>query len=238
MLVVNKMFINMVKQITREMMMIMLVIAPVLAGTFFRIGISILEKYVLSRYGLESILVSYYEMFSWLLAMLIGMLFAFVGGLVILGEIDDNITKYIMITPAGMKGYLWSRIMIPAILSGIAALVCIPIFSLVSLGFYTLVVMVIATMLNGIVTALLVVSISSNKVEGMAIGKISGFFCMAFFIPLLVRGMIKYVFILFPMFWIGEWNIFGGVEKLIIAFFEFALWIYFLFVRFRKKMIL
>lgn len=124
MLVVNKMFINMVKQITREMMMIMLVIAPVLAGTFFRIGIPILEKYVLSRYGLESVLVSYYEMFSWLLAMLIGMLFAFVGGLVILGEIDDNITKYIMITPAGMKGYLWSRIMIPAILSGIAALVC------------------------------------------------------------------------------------------------------------------
>lgn len=235
--VVKEMFINMVKQIAREMMMLMLVIAPVLAGIFFRIGIPILEKHVLALYGLEEVLIPYYEIFSWLLAMLIGMLFAFVGGLVILGEIDDNITKYIMITPAGMKGYLCSRIIIPALISGMVTLVCIPIFSLMPLGIYKLLVMVIATMLNGIVVALLVVSISSNKVEGMAIGKISGFFGMAFFIPLLVKGMIKYVFILFPMFWIGEWNIYGGIEKLIIAFLELAVWIYFLFDRFRKKMI-
>lgn len=56
------------------------------------------------HYGLGSVPVLYYEMFSWLLAMVTGMLFAFVGGLVVLGEIDDNVAKYILVTPAGMRG--------------------------------------------------------------------------------------------------------------------------------------
>ena len=47
---VNKMFLYMVKQITQEMMMIMLAIAPVLMGLFFRIGIPFLEEHILSHY--------------------------------------------------------------------------------------------------------------------------------------------------------------------------------------------
>ena len=233
---VNKMFIYMVKQITQEMMMIMLAIAPVLAGIFFRVGIPLLERKVLIYYGLERVVFPFYEIFSWLLAMLTGMLFAFVGGLVVLGEIDDNVAKYIMVTPAGMRGYLSSRIIIPALISGVVTLVCIPAFSLVPIGSAKLIVMVISTMLSGIVTAMLVVAISSNKVEGMAVGKLSGLFGMTFFVPLAVAGKIKYVFCLFPMFWIGEWSLSGGWGKLLISLIEFIIWIDILFWRFQKKM--
>lgn len=233
---VNKMFLYMVKQITQEMMMIMLAIAPVLTGLFFRIGIPFLEEHILRHYGLEQIIIPYYEIFSWLLSMLTGMLFAFVGGLVVLGEIDDNVAKYIMITPAGIRGYLCSRIIIPAIISAVVALICVPIFSLVDIGFVKLIIMVLTTMLSGIITTLLVVAMSSNKVEGMAIGKISGLFGVMYFVPLLVTGTIRYVFCLFPMFWIGEWNVYGGGEKLIIAFFEFVIWICIMLWRFYTKM--
>lgn len=233
---VNRMFIYMVKQITQEMMMLMLAIAPVLVGVFFRIGIPLLENTVLNHYGLERILVPYYEIFSWLLAMLTGMLFAFVGGLVVLGEIDDNVAKYIMITPAGMGGYLSSRIIMPALISGALTLVLVPFFSLSYIGMVRLIVMVMSTMLSGIVTALLVVAISSNKVEGMAVGKLSGLFGMVLFVPYVVTGTIKYVFFLFPMFWIGEWSLSGGWGKLIVAIIEFIVWIYILFLQFQKKM--
>ena len=50
---VNRMFIYMVKQITQEMMMLMLAIAPVLVGVFFRLGIPFLENTVLKNYGFE-----------------------------------------------------------------------------------------------------------------------------------------------------------------------------------------
>ena len=218
------------------MMMIMLAIAPVLTGLFFRIGIPFLEEHILRHYGLEQIIIPYYEIFSWLLSMLTGMLFAFVGGLVVLGEIDDNVAKYIMITPAGIRGYLCSRIIIPAIISAVVALICVPIFSLVDIGFVKLIIMVLTTMLSGIITTLLVVAMSSNKVEGMAIGKISGLFGVMYFVPLLVTGTIRYVFCLFPMFWIGEWSVYGGGEKLIIAFFEFVIWICIMLWRFYTKM--
>lgn len=234
---VNKMFLYMVKQITQEMMMIMLAIAPVLTGLFFRIGIPFLEEHILRHYGLEQIIIPYYEIFSWLLSMLTGMLFAFVGGLVVLGEIDDNVAKYIMITPAGIRGYLCSRIIIPAIIFAVVALICVPIFSLVDIGFVKLIIMVLTTMLSGIITTLLVVAMSSNKVEGMAIGKISGLFGVMYFVPLLVTGTIRYVFCLFPMFWIGEWSVYGGGEKLIIAFCEFPIWICIMLWQFYKKMV-
>ena len=233
---VNKMFIYMVKQITQEMMMLMLCIAPVLVGVFFRIGIPFLENTVLKHYGFERMMIPYYEIFSWLLAMLTGMLFAFAGGLVVLGEIDDNVAKYIMITPVGMRGYLSSRIIIPALISGVFTFVLVPFFSLVHSGIARLIVMVISTMLSGIVTTLLVVAISSNKVEGMAVGKLSGLFGMVLFVPYVVTGTIKYVCCVFPMFWIGEWSLSGGWVKLIAAFIEFGFWIYILFLKFQNKM--
>ena len=232
---VGKMFIYMVKQITQEMMMVMLAIAPILMGILFKLGIPFLENNILAHYGIENVIVPYYEIFSWLLAMLTGMLFAFAGGLVVLGEIDENVAKYIIVTPVGMRGYLGSRIIIPALISGVTALICVPVFSFVHISLVKLIVMVMSTMLSGIVTALLVVAISSNKVEGMAIGKISGLFGATFFVPVAVSGSIKYVFSIFPMFWIGEWSKSGGVVNLVIAFAEFMVWIYIMFRRFQRK---
>lgn len=230
-----RMFGFMVKEILQEMMLILLIVAPILAGCFFRFGIPFLEKSVLSRYGFDTILVPYYELFGWLFAMLTGMLFAFVGGLVVLSEIDDHVTRYIMVTPAGIWGYLGSRIMIPALLSGVMALVCVPLFSLCELSALRVIVMVFSTVLSGIVTALLVVAISSNKVEGMAVGKLSGLFGMTFFIPLFVRGTVRYVFGIFPMFWIGRWYQSPHVLYLIVAAAEFLIWIICLWRRFLHK---
>lgn len=65
----------------------------------------------------------------------------------------------------------------------------------------------------------------------MAVGKLSGLF-----VPYAITGMIKYVFCLFPMFWIGEWCLSGGWGKLMVALIEFVAWIYILFLQFQKKM--
>lgn len=230
------MFKIMVKQISRDFMMVMLIVAPFLCGAFFKFGIPLLEKTVLLKIGYGQILVPYYELFSWLMAMICGMLFAFAGGLVILGELDDSIAKYVCVTPAGISGYLSSRILIPGVLSGIGALVVVPVFSLCSVGLIILIVMMISTVLSGIITALLVVAISSNKVEGMAVGKLSGLFGVFYFVPMLIKGNIKYAFSIFPMFHIGEWSLNGGVDKLIIAGILFAVWIFVLYRLFVKKL--
>lgn len=231
-----RMFNQMVRQIAGEAMLLLLVIAPVLAGMLFKLGIPLFEAKLLAGFGFDEVLVPYYEYFSWLLALLSGMLFAFVGALVVLGEIDDGVSKYICVTPVGAGGYLFARIFIPAILSGVFASILIPFFSLVRVDMKSLLIMIVSTGLSGIVTSLLVVAISSNKVEGMAVGKLSGGFGMIMFVPLIIKGPIQYVFSIFPMFWIGKYiqdKMRIGVPLSLLLFIG---WIYCLMNKFRKKM--
>lgn len=225
----------MVKQIAGEAMLLLLVIAPVLAGLFFKFGIPLLEDMVLSRFGLGAILVPFYPYFNWLLSLLCGMLFAFVGALVVLGEIDNGVSRYLCVTPVGANGYLAARIFIPALVSGVVDSVLIPIFSLVSVGLAALVVMVVSSMFSGIITSLLVIALSSNKVEGMAIGKLAGGFGMILFVPLVVKGPVAYVFSLFPMFWVGKYVQDESIMELLLSLVLFVAWIYFLVRRFRRK---
>lgn len=226
---------QMIKQIASETMLILLVIAPILAGLAFKLGIPLLETKLLSRLGYGEVFVPYYGYFNWLVALLTGMLFAFVGALVILGEIDDGVAKYICVTSAGANGYLVARIFLPAIGSGSFAGIVIPVFSLIRIDLATLAFMIVSTVLSGIVTSLLVVAISSNKVEGMAIGKLSGGFGMILFVPLIIKGPVQYVFSLFPMFWIGKYIQDKRWIALPLALILFIGWICILMRRFRKR---
>lgn len=223
-----RMFRQMIEQIANEAMLILLVIAPVLAGLLFKVGIPLFEARILTGLGFGEILVPYYGYAGWLLSLLSGMLLAFVGALVVLGEIDDGISKYLCVTPLGAVGYLASRIFIPAVVSGIFASIIVPVFSLVHIDRITLLIMIVSTVLSGIITSLLVIAISSNKVEGMAVGKLSGGFGMIMFVPLIIKGPVQYVFSLFPMFWIGKYIQNNSCVTLLLALVLFVGWIYFL----------
>ena len=163
------------------------------------------------------------------------MLFAFVGALVVLGEIDDGVAKYICVTPGGTNGYLVARIFLPAIGSGIFASIIIPIFSLIRVDLHTLTIMIVSMVLSGIITSLLVIALSSNKVEGMAIGKRSGGFGMILFVSFIIKGSVQYVFALFPMFWIGKYIQDKRWISLPLSLILFIGWICFLMRKFRKR---
>lgn len=232
---VCKMFKYMTKEISRDYMMIMLVVTPFLVGALFRFGVPLLEVKVLAGFGYGDVVKPYYELFSWLLAMLTGMMFAFVGGLVVLGEIDDGIARYILITPPSEKGYLFSRIILPAVISGAMSAFLVVLFALTPLNLIKILVMVVSTTLCGIITAFIVVAISSNKVEGMAVGKISGLFGITFFAPFILNGIVKYLFFIFPMYHVGVWALNGAVYSLIVSAALFVIWVMVLYKLFRRK---
>ncbi len=230
-----KMFKYMVKEISRDYMMLMLIVTPFLVGVLFKFGVPLLETRVLATFGYGDVIKSYYGLFSWLLALLTGMMFAFVGALVVLGEIDDGIARYILITPPGEKGYLFSRIVIPALISGAMSAFLVVLFALTRLSLSEILVMVVSTTLCGIIIAFFVVAISSNKVEGMAVGKISGLFGITFFMPLLIKGAVKYLFYVFPMYHVGVWSLGGSLYSLAAAAVLFIIWTFALYKLFRMK---
>ncbi len=230
-----KMFKNMAKEISGDFMMIMLIVTPFLVGAIFRFGVPLLETKVLAAFGYGEVIKPYYELFSWLLALLTGMMFAFVGGLVVLGEIDDGIARYIMVTPPGERGYLFSRIVIPGLISGTMSAFLVVMLELTFISLPKLLVMIASTTLCGIITAFIVVAISSNKVEGMAIGKISGLFGITYFAPLLLKGAVKYLFFVFPMYHVGAWSMSGFLHSLVVAAILFVIWVLVLYKLFRRK---
>lgn len=79
-----------------------------------------------------------------------------------------------------------------------------------------------------IITALLVIAISTNKVEGMAIGKLSGLISMGMFVPLLFDTPIQYAAGFLPSFWVGKYLLEKQIWHLLFFLFLFFIWLYIL----------
>lgn len=229
------MFRQMIQQISRDMMMFLLCLTPVLAGLAIHYGIPLIEHLLCSYFDKSAILAPYYFVFDWLLALLPGMMFAFTGGLIILGEIDDKIAGYMAVTPAGSNGYLFSRLGYPTIIAAIFDFVLLRLLALSRLPLLSLLVLCISASLMGIITALLVIAVSTNKVEGMAIGKLSGMVSIGMFVPILFHTPMQYIAGFLPSFWIGKYLLEKKVTYLIAFVLLFSIWLYLLIKKYERK---
>lgn len=229
------MFRQMLQQISRDMMMFLLCLTPVLAGLAIHYGIPLVEYLLCTHLDKSAILTPYYYVFDWLLALLPGMMFAFTGGLVILGEIDDKIAGYMSVTPAGSMGYLFSRLGYPAILAAVFDFILLRFLALSELTVLSLLVLCICASLMGIITALLVIAVSTNKVEGMAIGKLSGLISVGMFVPILFQTPNQYIAGFLPSFWVGKYLLTQSECYLLVFAFVFMIWLSILFKKYERK---
>ena len=199
------MFMQMIKQIRRDMICVLLIFVPFIADAVIRFAIPFGEEMLCRYLGKEQILSPYYFLFDWMISLLPGMMHLFTGGLIILSEIDDKIAGYMSVTPAGNNGYLFSRLGFPAIISFFINSLVLELFSLTHLSLPDILVMSLSSSLLGVITALLVIAVSSNKVEGMAIGKISGLIGIGMFVPVIYHGKSQNLAAFLPSFWTGKY---------------------------------
>lgn len=228
-------FSQMLHQISKDAMLVVMMVVPLLASTAIHFGVPFIEKYLTEYFNKYSILADYYLVFDILLAMMTPILFSFVGAMVVLGERDERIARYMSVTPLGKKGYLFTRIEIPVLISIVISVV---IMSLAHLSKVSLVEIIVYSIFSGIlgkIAALLIVCISKNKVEGMAIGKLSGFILLGAFVPFFINSNYQYLTCFIPSFWLGKAgqsdNLLYSVVGIIIAY----IWIILLVGRFNKN---
>ncbi len=89
--------------------------------------------------------------------------------------------------------------------------------------------------LQGIITSLLILTISSNKLEGMAVAKLSGLMIFGAAIPFFIKDDLQYVLFLLPSFWIGKAVCENVLLYMLPAFTLSAMWICFLLKRYLHK---
>ena len=156
--------------------------------------------------------------------------------MVMLAERDENIAQYLAITPLGRKGYVFSRLCVPVLLSLPASIVLMLCFSLTIWPMRHLLEAVILMGLLSTVVALLVVSFSRNRVEGVAVGKLSGLLILGLVVPYFIESGLQYMVFFMPSFWIASYFLDGNILFLMSALITSVLWILVLFRKFSTKL--
>lgn len=224
-------FLQMLAYMRRDRMLFAACLAPILAGLLFRFAIPLLETVLMDWFRLPAVLSPYYALIDIFFAMLSPAMFCFVSAMVSLEETDEKTAAYLFVTPLGRKGYLAARFCMPAIAAFLVTAVLLPVFRLTALSLADTVWLSAVGALQGVIISLLIVTFSSNKLEGMAVSKLSSLTILGAAIPFFIKHKVQYAVSLLPSFWIGKAIVEHVPLFILPAFVLSALWICFLLKR-------
>ena len=94
--------------------------------------------------------------------------------------------------------------MLPAIFAFLITVVLLPVFGLTSISVAEILFLSLAGSLQGIIIALLIVTLSSNKLEGMAVTKLSSLMMLGASVPYFVPVSLNLCASFLPSFWMGK----------------------------------
>ncbi len=190
------------RQTIRDGMLLMLIPAPFLLGFVLRILMPIINELVWKYFAFS--IKPWYPLADGMMLTLTPMLPAIGSAFLLLEERDEGIGGYYQITPIQGYSYLSARIGFPMLYAFISSLIVTALFGLSGLTFMQIFEGGIISTLMGIALSMLVVSFANNKVEGLAISKLSGIFLLGIFVTWFVPVPYKYLGAFLPSFWVGE----------------------------------
>lgn len=218
-------FLQMLSQIKKDPMLVVSCLAPIICGFVFKFGVPRLEELLCRELNLTECISPYYGLIDLMFTFMAPMMFCFASSMIILMEIDDKIINYYFVTPLGKRGYLIGRLILPAVLGILINFILFPIFTL---SHPTLLIMscyIILAGVMGLIVCLMVISLSSNKVEGMAIVKLSGIIMLGLFVPYFIHHKVQYLTAILPSYWLGRFAIDTRIGYAIITLMLSLVWI-------------
>lgn len=222
-------------QIWDDAMLAALAVVPVFMGLLFRFGVPALDSYLRARLRLPVMLVPYYPIFDLLLIILTPVMFTAAGAMVILTETDAGIARAVSVTPVGRRGYLLSRVGVPALAAALYAAGAVAVFGLSGLGAARVWLLSLCAGVLGAAVALMIASMAKNKVEGLAYSKLSGLFVLGLPVALLVPSPMKYLSGILPTFWMTELAAGGSLLLALPALITAGAWTALFALRFSRK---
>lgn len=224
-------------QIAKDNMLLLVCLTPLLEGILFKYGIPVAESKLTEYFAQPAILSPYYLMFDLFFICTTPILFCFASAMVMLGEIDDKISSYLAVTPIGKSGYIISRLAFPILLSTIATCLLLPIFALTSIHPLVAVSVAVLSGFIGAIEAMLIITLSSNKVEGMAIAKLTGFIMLGIPIPFFIPSISQYIASFLPSFWVAKFAMSPNPFYILAGLVIVALWGIVLYKKFVRKIV-
>ncbi len=223
--------------VLNDYMLVACILAPLIMGAAFHFGIPSLESYLCKTFTKLSVLSPYYLVFDLLISVMTPVMFSFSGVMTTLEELDNGTARYLMVTPVGKKGYLLSRIGIPSIVGIVYGIIVIAVFGLSGISIVMNIAVSVLCAVTGIITSMIVIAFAGNKVEGMALIKLSGIIILGipamFFLP----SPIMYVSGVLPSSWFTLMARSGNYLYSLPALLVSAIWMTLLYKKFSSKLI-
>lgn len=229
-------FFHMLKVVIQDKMLFAALMSPALAGIAIHFGVPFAEKMLIQVTGLPTVLSPYYGLFDIFFASLTSVMFCFISAMVVLEEHDDHIDRYFFITGLGWSGYFVSRIILPEILALVMTVILLPMFELIKWSVVEILFLSLTGSLQGIVISLLIVTLSSNKLEGMAVTKLTSLIMFGAIVPFFVPAPFALSVFFLPSFWMGKAVFDGKPIVMLLSVFVAVIWILILKRKYDRKM--
>jgi len=225
-----------IRQITGDNMLWAVCLAPFITALLFRFGIPYAESLLCAYFQREAILADYYLLFDLVLCIMPSYMLCFASAMVMLTERDENMAGYMSVTPVGKSGYVLSRLIFPAAISLPFAILLTYLFSLTDINLLMLSEVSVLMSFSSIAVALFIFSFSRNRVEGMAMAKMSGLMFIGLVVPFFVLTEAQYFVALLPSFWASRLCLEGNGLLMLPALVVSLAWIVMLSRRFIRKL--
>lgn len=189
-------------QIYRDQMLLLLCMAPFLIGIALRLLIPLADQ-LLIQY-LDFSIFPYYLMVDAFTLTMGAMMIGVMVGLLMLDERDDGICTYYAVTPIGGIAYLVSRLVLPFCYSLATVMVIVSFATLGGLSYVWMFAPAILASCNGVLMSMLLVSIASNKVEGLAVTKLLGMIIFGIPIAWFAESYLRAIGYILPIYWVAD----------------------------------
>ena len=202
MVFILKLAINDFRNIIRDRFFLFAFFAyPVMLITFSRIMIHLIAPRIESIFPLAA----NFSLLFMFFIVLIPFIFSFIASFLILDERDEHLLTVLRVMPISRNNYLIYRMFFMSLFSFIVLMIFPPLSGLIDGSEFSYVAYLPTAILFALFTplsALLVASFATNKVQAFAIFKIGGtVFILPIFAFFLSLGDLKYLFSPVPNFW-------------------------------------
>lgn len=219
-----------VRSVVSDGMLLFMLIMPVLLAVLFRLAIPEL----VAQFD-WTFLLPYYLLFDLFLSTITPTFWTFASSMTILDEMDSGINRHLMVTPIGKAGYLISRLGFPLILAYPVTCLILYFANLSGLNVANILAISFLGVVSSLLSSLLVVVVANNRVEGMAINKLTGLISMGCFVPFFVHGWQQYIFALLPSFWLAKFSLIGNYFYFALVIILTAIISWILFRKYDRK---
>ena len=193
-------FRNDIKQIMRDPIMAMMMIAPLLTIILFKLMVIFLIPFISVKTGVD---ISPFPEYILVFVLLInsGML-GIVTGFMMLDERDGKIAELMSVTPLGRSGYLMNRLSFASFLSFIYSIAGFYSLNLVNLPLILVLFLSLLLAIYSAIIGLLIFQGADDKVKGLTFAKALNSLVLFAFTDLFALKWLTVISWFFPPYWI------------------------------------